>query len=64
MYYVWVALCIVHAALAAAGLYADLRFRLRYKERVDYFNLAFICVLPALYWALVYVFSRYKGGWI
>lgn len=62
---VWIALGIIHIALAAAGLCADLRFRFRYKQRIDYGCLTLICVLPALYWAFIYAFSKGGfGGWV
>lgn len=61
---VWIALSIVHIALAVAGLYADLRFRFRYKQRIDYGCLALICVLPALYWAFIYALRNGFGGWV
>lgn len=64
MLIVWIALIIVHITLAAAGLYADLRFRFRYKQCVDYGCLTLICVLPALYWAFVYAFRNGFGGWV
>jgi hypothetical protein len=59
-----IALSIVHITLAIAGLYADLRFRFRHKQRIDYGCLTLICVTPALYWAFIYALRNGFGGWV
>lgn len=54
----------VHMALALAGVIARCVVARRERREADIHELAFICLFPALFWALVYVAYRHPKGWL